>query len=362
MKNDRGYSLIEVLVSMAIMMVVTGAIFQLVNPSQSTAQIQPEVQDMQQRMRVGVDTLFKNIVMAGAGPYQGATTGSLMGFFAPLLPRKTGLLSPDPARNAYTDRITMTFVPNSYSQTTIANDMPPTSQELKVDPSPNCPGGISDPNCGFKQGDQVIIFDTTGNFDTFTITEVQNSANHLQHRGQNWSHQYNTGAVITQVESHMFFRDTTTNQLMHYDGSDVPPQPVVDNVVGLQFDYYGDPAPPVSPKPPSGQANCLYDALGNYIAGGMTTLTTGGGSLAPLPVSMFTDGPWCGSGSNEFDADLFRVRKVKVTLRIQTPNDALRGQNTTLFVNPGTSKSGQKFIPDLVTSFEVSPRNMNLSR
>jgi hypothetical protein len=63
-----------------------------------------------------------------------------------------------------------------------------------------------------------------------------------------------------------------------------------------------------------------------------------------------------------FDADLYRVRKVKVTLRVQTPVSALRGLDATLFQNPGTAKSGQKYIPDLVTAFEVSPRNMNLTR
>ena len=56
------------------------------------------------------------------------------------------------------------------------------------------------------------------------------------------------------------------------------------------------------------------------------------------------------------------MRKVKVTLRVQTPNASFRGTDTTLFTNPGSAKSGQKFIPDLVTSIEVSPRNLNLSR
>jgi prepilin-type N-terminal cleavage/methylation domain-containing protein len=362
MTRERGYSLIEMLVSMAIMLVVTGAIFRLANPSQATAQVQPEIQDMQQRMRIAADTLFKNLVMAGAGPYQGATTGSLMGFFAPVIPHKTGYLTPDGTRTAYSDRITLTYVPNSYSQTTITDPMPPSSVELKVNRNPGCPGGLDDPDCGFAEGEQVIIFDSTGNYNTFTITNVQDSAKHIQHRGQNWAHQYDSGSVITQVESHMFYRDTTTNQLMHYDGGFGNPVPVADNVVGLRFDYYGDPNPPLTPKPPVGQANCLYDATGAYIATGMTALTAQGGSLASLPLSIFTDGPWCGSDANEFDADLFRVRKIKVTLRIQTPIAALRGQNTTLFVNPGTSRSGQKFIPDLIASFEVSPRNLNLSR
>jgi prepilin-type N-terminal cleavage/methylation domain-containing protein len=359
MRHERGYSLVEMLVSMAIMTVVTGAIFQLINPSQSSSQIQPEVQDMQQRMRVGMDSLFKDLVMAGAGPYQGPVTGSLMGFFAPVIPRRTGKISPDLNTSAFDDRVTVTYVPNTYSQTTITSAMPDTSAELKVSDQPNCPSGQQ--LCGFEEGDEVIIFDTSGHFDTFTLTQVQDAAGHLQHRGQNFNYPYAIGASVTQVKSHTYYFDATNRQLRDYDGDDGD-FPVVDNVVGLKFEYFGDPNPPTLPKPPSGVANCLYDSLGNYTASGMTTLTTGGGSLAPLPISMFSDGPWCGGGSNQFDADLYRVRKVKVTLRVQTPIAALRGQNTTLFVNSGTSKSGQKFIPDLVTAFEVSPRNMNLSR
>ena len=33
--------------------------------------------------------------------------------------------------------------------------------------------------------------------------------------------------------------------------------------------------------------------------------------------AILTDGPYCGSGDNQFDADLLRVRKVRVTLRMQ---------------------------------------------
>jgi len=344
---------------MAIMVVVTGAVFQLVNPSQSTSQIQPEVQDMQQRMRVGADSLFKDLVMAGAGTYQGAVTGSLMGYFAPIIPRRTGKISPDANNTAYDDRLTITYVPNTYSQTSITSAMPDPSAELKVSNQANCPA--TNQLCGFNTGDEVLIFDTTGNFDTFTITQVQADAGHLQHRGQALSTGYQPGAIITQVKSHTYYLDSTNHQLRDYDGDDGD-FPIVDNVVGLKFEYFGDPNPPTQPKPTPPQSNCLYDSLGNYSGSSMTTLTSGGASLASLPISMLKDGPWCGGGTNQFDADLYRVRKVKVTLRVQTPIAALRGQNATLFANPGTSRSGQKFIPDLVTSFEVSPRNMNLSR
>jgi type II secretory pathway pseudopilin PulG len=355
--SQGGYSLVELLVSSAIMLTVTGAIFGLVNPAQGTAQAQPEASDMQQRMRVAADTLFRELLMAGAGPYQGATTGSLINFFAPILPRRTGLASPDASTVFRADAITLAYIPNSFSQTSLSASMPQVSAELKVTQQSNCPLGQQ--LCGFTEGMVVIIFDSTGYFDTFTITQVQDDAGHLQHNGQDLNHEYGVGAAVTQIVSNTYYRNATTNQLMKYDGaaSDLP---IVDNLVGLQFEYFGDVNPPKLPKPPAGVANCLYDATGAQTA--LPVLTADEGSLASLGAAMLTDGPWCGGGSNEFDADLLRVRKVRVTLRMQAASAALRGQNTTLFANPGTSDGGGRLLPDYFVRFEVTPRNLNLTR
>ena len=84
------------------MMVVTGAIFSLVNPSHGTAHAARSV-DLQQRMRVGSDALFKELMMAGAGPYFGDRTGSLLNFFAPIVPRRMGLLDADNRESTRSD-------------------------------------------------------------------------------------------------------------------------------------------------------------------------------------------------------------------------------------------------------------------
>ncbi len=357
-----GYSLIELLVSTAIMITVTGAIFSLMNPAQGNAQTQPEVADMQQRMRVGNETLFKELVMAGAGPYQGNVTGTLVNFFAPILPRRIGRDNPDPATMFKDDTITLSYIPNSYSQTTISSSMPNVSAELKVTAQPNCPADAGN-LCGFTEGMDVIIFDMSGNFDMFTITQVQAAAAHLQHRGQALSKAYDIGASVTQIVSNTFYLDRGTNKLMRYNGgtAGVPNDvPLVDNVVDLKFDYYGDINPPRLPKPPAGEANCLYDAAGNFMA--LPTLPPDDGSLAVLPGAMLIDGPMCGGGTNQFDADLLRVRKVRATMRVQAANPSLRGSDTTLFRNPGTSRGGEKFVPDYTITFEVAPRNLNLTR
>ena len=120
LRSEAGYSIIELLVSSAIMITVTGAIFGLVNPSQGTSQTVPEVSDLQQRARVGSDVLFKEILMAGAGTYQGPVRSPLVNFFSPILPRRAGYTAPDPYNVFKTDAITVTYIPNTYSQTTIS--------------------------------------------------------------------------------------------------------------------------------------------------------------------------------------------------------------------------------------------------
>lgn len=360
LRSERGFSLAEMLVSTGIMIGVTGAIFSLMNPAQGSATAQPEVADQQQRLRVAQETLFKDIVMAGAGPYQGATTGSLINFFAPILPRRTGRINPDPTQGTAsyrTDAITLTYIPNTYSQTTITNEMPANSVELKVDVQQNCPR--KDPLCGFTNGMGVVLFDSSGNFDAFTITQTQSDAAHLQHRGQNWTHTYEQGANVAQILSYTYYLNTTTNQLMRYDG-DQTDIPIADNIVGLTFRYFGDPLPPTKPKPKLGVANCLYDAAGNYLT--LPTLTNGDGSIAELSPEILTDGPFCGNGSNAYDADLLRVRKVRVELRVQTALESLRSTDTALFVKPGSARPSDRVVPDYRVAFEVSPRNLNLAR
>lgn len=356
-RSEAGYSLIELLVASAVMLVVTGAIFGLMNPSQGMSQAAPEVSDLQQRMRVANDGLFRELVMAGAGVYQGNVNGSLINYFAPILPRRTGRVNPDPPTVFRPDAITLTYIPNTYSQTTISQAMPPQSTELRVNEQPNCPQG--EDLCGFEIGMVVLIFDTSGHFDTFEITQVQDDAAHLQHRGQDLTHRYETGASVTQAVNGTIYLNRTTNQLVKYDGGSIE-RPLVDNVVDLQISYFGDPNPPLKPKPASGDPNCLYDASGNYIGPGV--LPTVDGSLAALTPAMLTDGPFCGGGSNQFDADLLRVRKVRLTLRLQVANAQFRGTDTTLWRNPGKAQAAEKLVPDYAVTFEVTPRNLNLAR
>jgi len=391
-RSAAGFSLIEVVIATAIMLTVTGAIFGLLNPSGGMFQAQPEVVDLQQRLRIGVDTLTRDLIMAGAGAYSGSQSGSLGGFFAPIQPSRQGNLAAyDDGPGTYkSDAITLFYVPSTSSQTSISQAMPNASAELKVSPEAGCPNGAN--LCGFTEGMTVLLYDDTGAFDMMTITQVQDQAAHLQHNQQgDLSKSYGVGTKVVQVQDHVYYLDTATRRLMHYDGFQTA-VPVLDEVVGLNFEYYGEPAPPAmadgnglkgqavsyGPKPPAiGAANlgggwpngenCTIQMSGGIQQPRLANLGAVGTGLIKLTQAQMTDGPWCpnATNANRFDADLFRIRKVRVTLRLQTGNSQLRGSlqggQDALFTQAGTG-SGNRLVQDQQIRFDVTPRNLNLNR
>lgn len=403
-RGERGFTAVEMLIATGIMIAVTAATFNLMNPAQGMFAAQPEVSDMQQRLRIGVDTLRKDLIMAGAGTYSGSSVGTLGNYMAAILPDREGNQTPDPpgtykctttycAALGGSDTITLFYVPPTVAQTTISDPMPANSAELKVTAQAGCP--TSDLLCGFKEGMSIMIFDDTGSYDQFLITNVQSSALHLQHRGTDLSKAYAANTRIAQVASFTYWlkTDTTaeTYQLMRYDGYSTD-LPVAENVVGLSFEYFGIPAAPAllkpvtdpkgpwtnyGPKPPAlgvnnasdnwgAGENCLFMvSSGAQVARTeMAALGPVDGPLVKLTQAKLTDGPWCpdSAAGNRFDADLLRVRRVKVTMRLQVGTKAFRGPAGALFLRGGTSRGGERYIPDQEIAFDVTPRNLNFAR
>jgi hypothetical protein len=347
--------MIEMLVSLLMALVVSGAVLGLLFANVTTGRTAPEVVDIQQRARAAQELLSRDLYMAGAGVNLGSAAGSLQQYFPSVLPRRAGLQA-DAFDTARSDAITLIYVPQSVSQATLQLPLAP-GDDLRVHAWPNCP---SDPLCGLSAGASLIVFDRLEHADAFTLTQVLTDSGHLRSwQASHAAFSYPADSVVAEAEWHTYYLDASSRQLRHFDGylTDIP---VIDDVVGLDFEYVGDPDPPRSPKPSLGVSNCLYEASGAY-RGGLTTLGTNGGSLAVLPLDLFRDGPWCGDGENRFDADLLRIRKVTVTLRMQVGNDMMRGQSADFAVT-GRSRSAARNLPDYTLSFDVAPRNLGIGR
>lgn len=119
--SSRGFSFIELVVSMALVLVVTGSMFDFVHSARNAFEMDMERADMQQRARVAADALFKDLVMAGAGCRIPA-----------LAPVRRGAINPDPPGSAFPDRISVVYalpdgagiVTNTYARRVDAAGVP----------------------------------------------------------------------------------------------------------------------------------------------------------------------------------------------------------------------------------------------
>ena len=240
----------------------------------------------------------------------------------------------------------------------------------------------------------------SGAYDTFAITDVQLNVLHVERTGGSLTrtdYQPNTTTIV-QVASIVYSLKIDaaagTYQLVSSDsgGAEVP---VVDHLVALKFEYYGESQPPEliarcrplrrDPGRRTARRRRRFDEqipTHGYPAGENCTFmidpverTAGAAArgsrrqrsasaLVPLADTQLTDGPWCPDETNvnRWDADLLRIRKIGVTLRVQAANAALRGPASVLFAHGGTSRSRNRWLPDLQVRFDVTPRNLAFGR
>jgi len=392
--SSAGFTVVELLVSSLITVAIAAAIFGLVNPAHHVFQAQPEASDLQQRLRVSVDSLRKDLLMAGAGTYAGPATGALSYVVAPVLPYRAFGDAPDPSQGTYfrSDTISFFYVPSTPSQSVLAAPLSPGALEVQLHAPPNCPAATATEVCGFEAGDRLMIFDEGSQWDIFSVDQVGVGAASLLHRGAPAVSRYEAGAAVAEVRLGTYYLKTDETakvfQLMRHDGW-ATSLPMVDDVVKLRFQYFGDGEPPrLTGKPLESDAGpwttygpappLIGDTRGNWPAGESCTFlvangehlprldTLGGGGVTQVELTrtMLTDGPWCPDAltPNQFDADLLRVRKVRVTLRVQSALASLRGPAGLLFLKGGTARAGNRYVPDVELQFDVTPRNLNLGR
>ena len=297
--SQRGMSIIELLIAMTILLAILGSVFRLVSPANASAIVQVEIQDMQQRARVVTDTLAHDLRLAGAGATLEPRPGPLTEYLPAIAPAAWSGALADPPGTARDDRLTLTYVPPLALATLTTAAIDPGALRLEVADGPFCPAAR--PVCGFADGDLLLAFDGTGRFDTFRL-DLSSGMPMLVPCAAAFASHYDAGATVVRAVSRTYYRDTGSNEMLVLDGAGAP-QPIVDHIVALRFEY---------------------------TAGDGTPLD---GELA--------NGPWSGEGATLFDADLRRVRRVRVIFTIRS----------------GLSGSGALEIPDLTSAFEIALRN-----
>jgi prepilin-type N-terminal cleavage/methylation domain-containing protein len=349
-----GFTLIEVMIGAAISLIVIGLSCQLAADAQAAWRSSAARVDLQQRARVAADVISRALREAGGGPLAGPARATLMRGVPPVLPRRTGRRGADAPDAFRPDAFTVVRAVADSEHGVLLVAAPSSATTVELAPGPGCVL----PACGFEDGDSLLLLDRSGQFDIFTVTSVDGMILTVRHHGLNPSAAYPAGTPAVSVESASFSFDAPSRTLRLYDG-DAADLPLLDEVVGIAVRYWGGVEAPVWPRPAAGDANCLYAADGIYRSAVMPMLGMAG-QLVELTAAALTDGPWCGSGDTQFDADLLRLRRVRVTLRLQAADAAVRGADRRRFANPGFARRDGSMVADQVVAIEVTPRNLQL--
>jgi prepilin-type N-terminal cleavage/methylation domain-containing protein len=182
-KSQRGITMVELLISVAIGGVVTTAAMSLYITEHNQMLSQSSVSDMQSSLRAATQELASKIRLAG---YK--------------VPDVSMAIK---ASNTNPDTIMIGFDAGmDCGPVTLSNAMPQPSAELKV---------AGDISC-IEEGDVLFIFDPNTKFgENFICTNVQQSAMHIQHNTTTLHESYPAGSTITKNHFVKYYIDNTNS-------------------------------------------------------------------------------------------------------------------------------------------------------
>jgi len=338
-----GVALLELLIATCVALTTLAIISTALPPVLDVVRAVPEATDLQQRAR-GTEAVVADLVgnvgagadLIGEGPLTHAVPA--------LIPRRV-LGSPDPAGTAWADRVSLMHVEARAAQAPLASAVPAGSLVVPLTWHPACGTHAS---CGFRRGDLVIVYSRTGAMVISTLAAVQGLVLTLDTPpDQVLTLPAFAAAVVVRTLSF-----DAVKQQLRLSANAAASQPVTDDVVGMRVRYYGTAAAPRWPAT-AGTDTCAVLADGTPRLGLLGPVP---GPPVELTVTDFMDGPWCGAGGWRFDADLLRVRAVRIWLRLQAASGAVRGTASQWFARPGQARLPRQEVRDVeLDAFALAP-------
>jgi hypothetical protein len=328
----RGVSLVELVVALGVTLVVCGlAAVALVEAGAAFAW-QPSAAELAARARGAVRQLTADLEAAGAGPRAHLPPGDpsvpafpdasrLAAWMPPLLPRIVALDAADADTTAADDRLSIVSIADAAPQAAVRRVGP----DLRWVPGPTCPALVD--GCAMGAGRAVLALERRRGFRLLEVFGVD--ADGIRLASGDDVARVDGAALLADADVVTYRFDRARRELLRgrAGGGALP---LVDHVAGFAVEYWGDAAPASAPRLES----------------------------VRLEPATLCDGPWIGEAPWRVDADLFRVRRVRVRLRLQADAAAVRGINPQRFAAAGTATSPAREVPDLDLAIDVAPASL----
>jgi len=371
------------LVAATVTLLLAGALLSILAPGNMAFRAQPAFTDMQQRLRFAADVLAARLVSAGSAPTGGLGGGALGLQTACLLPYRFGHRKPDPPGTSSERTITVIAGKPGAAVAFLRVPLDAGASVAELDAS-RCPP--ASPACGITADTNLLLLPGGGQADLCRVEAAAPPVLTLVRASGTARRSYPAGTPVVPVDIDVFYlRDGEDGlQLMRYDGweSDLP---LLDHVSRFRVGWFGAAEPPrlreaaetavtgvtYGPPPPAAALdvpgdswgageNCVFSRAGAVAVPRLPTLAGNRLSLVALESAILTDGPWCAHGAEpgRFDADLLRVRRVRLSLAVEAAAASSRGQDPRLFGRPGTAPNPHITVPDLQLTLDIVPRSL----
>ncbi|BCS34555.1 hypothetical protein TBR22_A37830 [Luteitalea sp. TBR-22] len=338
-----GFTLLDMLVALALVLAAMATVVAALPPMFDVVRTVPEATDLQQRARATDALIDAALAPAGAGADL-LGEGPLSHAVPAVWPRRL-LGTADPPGSAWGDRLSWLTVPAGAAQAPVIGSIAPGADLVPLAWHPACG---THPTCGFRRGDTVLLASRTG---AMAMASVADATGLLVRLATTVEQAVPAPATLVVVQVSAFLFDGPRRQLRRADDA-APSQPVTDDVVALRVRYYGTAAPPRWPSVP-GVETCAVAADGTPRLGLLGAVP---GPPVELTPADLTDGPWCGAGTWRFDADLLRLRAVRLAWRVQAAGAGVRGRSPAWFAVPGQARHPAQEVRDVeVETFTVLP-------
>ena len=223
----RGFTVIELLIALAIVMSIAGLLAQLVEPARTAFDRVPAELDLQQRGRTAIDAITQTVRSAG----KNVAATSALAALSEILPA-VSLGRPDDAGESFASLTTIVPVVDG-AQGILSVDQFGAAAPLML-ATTSCPNAKE--VCGFIQGATAVIVDGSGNYDVFVVASTTAGSRTLT-ADRGFSRGYPVGSAVIEIDQYTFSLagqpDGSFSLVRETAAGAV--QPMVDFVTALSF-------------------------------------------------------------------------------------------------------------------------------
>ena len=335
---------VDIMVALVVTTMVVGATLTLVDPIRRAVSVQAETAEVHQRARAGFTRLETDLRNAGVARFlQGPSLPLPRASVVPA--RSIGQRSAGGGAGSHVAADAITVIQAAeLPRVTTGSRVSRSDLSVSLVDGPGCAGLHR--SCGFLPNMTVMIYDHEGQLDVLRITHTNGPVVTVSPPIGGHILAYPAGSTLVPivVRSYYFAAERAQLRLRSEWGADAP---VLDDVVGVSFRYFGRPQLPAVDDTTRARVQCLATS---------SLRVTVPPVQVELSPNMLGDGPWCGGGA-AFDVDLLRVQRVQVTLVLQTSRPEHRGPDPKLFVNPGDARAPAAWVPDVTVRFDAAVGN-----